>query len=185
MFHLPGEHRKDCMCRHCASCVEQPEMGFVRAGTSEVDFGCLRSSRINGGLREQARRAHVPEMDFARARSHKTVLQHRARGRPRRTLLVQARSNSTSPMSPNTWHCTTYYLCEPARTNSVSGAQPVRETPSKSACFSKRASLREGFCSSPLARIRYRPKTGVTMAMSSLCEQARVKSPSGVCARGA
>ena len=65
MFHLPGEHRKDCMCRHCASCVEQPEIGFVRAGTSEVDFGCLRSSRINGGLREQSRRAQVPEMDFA------------------------------------------------------------------------------------------------------------------------
>ena len=64
-FHLPGEHRRDCMGRHCAFCVEQPDTGFVRAGTTKVHFGCLRSSRINGGLRETARRAQVPEMDFA------------------------------------------------------------------------------------------------------------------------
>ena len=91
-------------------CAEQSEMSFVRAGTSKVNFGCLHSSCINTCLRSQARSAQVPEGDFARARSYKAILQHRARRRPRRTLLVQARSNSTSPMSPKTWHGTTYYF---------------------------------------------------------------------------
>ena len=58
-------------------------------------------------------------------------------------------------------------------------AKPARETPSKSVCFNKRACARERLCPSPLARARYRPKTGVTTAMSSLCEQARVKPPFG------
>ncbi len=128
--------------RSLCFCAEQSEMGFVRAGTSEVNFGCLRSSCINRGLCSQARSAQVPERDFARARSHKTVLQHRTRRRPRGTLLVQARANSTSPMTPKTGMAPHTILCEPARTNPLSDA--------------KSAGARGGLCASGLERSRPR-----------------------------
>ena len=105
--------------RSLCFCAEQSEMGFVRAGTSEVNFGCLRSSCINRGLCSQARSAQVPEGDFARARSHKTVLQHRTRRRPRRTLLVQARAKSLVATSEVGGSVGMASSLEPARAKSL------------------------------------------------------------------
>ncbi len=131
--------------RSLCFCAEQSEMGFVRAGTSEVNFGCLRSSCINRCLCSQARSAQVPKRDFARARSHKTLLKHRTRRRPRRTLLVQARPNSTSPMSPQTRNGTTYYFMR-ARSHKPPLRRQERRCPRGALCERARAKSLSGTC---------------------------------------
>jgi len=160
-LHLPGEHRAKSISGTCFLRVK-PMVCVIKLEARK----CPRGTSL-----EPARTK--PFSNTVRAGALKGLCSRR---------LCQTRHPQRAPkwgIAPHT------ILCEPARSNSVSGAKPARETPSKSACFSKRVSVRKGFCSSPLARTRNRPKTGVTTAMSSLCEQAQAKSPSGVCARGA